>query len=296
MVPGKDGPDARARPASGRRESVADETRRYVESRPSIRDCVRYDIVNFTALARRIRAETGLGSQEAIEIACRRYGRQLRDEEAEEERLRDLLRKSHLQIRTHVAVLTVQGDLEFLERLVVGAQRLQAKRSGLVQLFQGSGLVTVLCEDQVLGSIMNVVPKGSVVFVRRRLSALSVHTPEEVLSTPRILGFLADAIGRAGINCIEMMSVHTETLFILRPMDAVRAFELLTELSHSLEGAGEVEPKGAEETEPAPVVPATRAAPARGMRAGPSETDGHGLPHRRSAVPAPAMGTGPGPG
>jgi len=246
MSPESDRPELAARPAarSPRRESVADETRRYIESRPSIRDCVRYDIVNFTALARRIRAETGLGSQEAIEIACRRYRRQLQREPAQEERLRRILRSSHLQIRTHVAVLTVQGDLEFLERLVVGAQRVQAKRPRLLQLFQGPGVVTVLCEDQVLGAIMNVVPKGSVIYVRRRLSALSVHSPEEVLSTPRVLGFLADAIGRAGLNCIEMMSVHTETLFVLRPTDALRAFELLSEIARSTEGDEEPSREG----------------------------------------------------
>jgi len=225
------------------RGSVADETRRYIESRPSIRDCVQYDIVNFTALARRIRAETGLGSQEAIEIACRRYRRQLQEEPSHEEGLRRVLRLSHFQIRTQVAVLTLQGDLEFLERLVVGAKRLQSKRSGLVPLFQGSGLVTVLCEDQVLASVLQFVPKSSILQVRRRLSALSIHSPEDVRSTPRVLGFLSDAIGRAGINCIEMMSVWTETLFILRPADAVRAFQLFTELSRSTDTAEDPAPE-----------------------------------------------------
>lgn len=222
----------------GRRDSVAEETRRYIESRPSIRDCIRYNIVNFTALARRIRAETGVGSQEAVEIACRRYRRHLQEEPAGEETLRSVLRASHLQLRTHVAVVTVHAELEFIERLVVGAERLVSRQGALVQLFQGSGYVTVLCEDRVLAAIMNAVPRPSVVFFERRLSALSIQSPKEVLSTPRFLGFIADALGRAGINCIEMMSVHTETLFVIRPGDAVRAFETLDELSRSVEDRG----------------------------------------------------------
>jgi hypothetical protein len=217
-----------------RRESVADDTRRYIDGHPSIRDCLLYDIVNFTALARRIRTETHLSSQEAIEIACRRYRRQMQREPGQEEQLRAVLVASHVEIRTHVAVVTVRGDLDSLERIVVGAERLLSKRSGLVQLFQGSGLVTILCEESLLSAILNVIPRTSILHLERRLSVLSVRSPEEVLVTPRVLGYLAEAIGRAGINCVEMMSVHTDTLFVLRADDAIRAFQIYSDISRAL--------------------------------------------------------------
>jgi len=222
-------------PPEERKESVADETRRYIESRPSIRDCLRYDIVNFTALARRIRAETGLESQEAVEIACRRYRRQMQEGATEEEKLREVLRASHMEIRTHVAAVTARGDLEFLERLVMGAERILSKRDRLVQLFQGSGAVTVMCDEEILGPILNAIPRPALLDVQRRLSAVIVRSSEDVLVTPRVLGFVAEAIGRAGINCVEMMSVYTDTLFVFRAPDAVRAFEVLSELSRSLD-------------------------------------------------------------
>ncbi|MFI5413268.1 MAG: hypothetical protein ACHQ0I_01585 [Candidatus Lutacidiplasmatales archaeon] len=236
---GASGRGAHGRDRGARRDSVADETRRYIEAHPSIRDCVRYDIVNFTALARRIRAETGLESQEAVEIACRRYRRQMREEPAQEEQLRAVLRASHLEVRTHLAVITALGDLESMERLVVGAERLLSKRTGFVQLFQGSGVVTVLCEDAILGSLLNVIPRSSLIRQARRLAAVSVKSPEEVLVTPRVLGFLAEAIGRAGINCVEMTSVYTETFFVFHSPDAIRAFALLSELSRSVELASD---------------------------------------------------------
>ena len=218
---------------------MADETRRYIDSRPSIRDCVRYDIVNFTALARRIRAEMGLASQEAVEIACRRYRRQMAEGPSQEDRLREVLRASHIQIRTHVAAITARGDVEFLERLVLGTERILSKRDRLVQLFQGSGAVTILCDEEIFGAVMNVIPRAAVLDVERRLSVVSVRSSEDVLVTPRVLGFLAEAIGRAGINCVEMMSIYTDTLFVFRAPDAVRAFQILSDLSHALD-----QPKG----------------------------------------------------
>jgi hypothetical protein len=241
-------PAPRSESAGARRDSVADAARRYIESRPSIRDCLRYDIVNFTALARRIRSETGLASQEAIEIACRRYRRQMAPATADEERLRTVLRASHLQIRTHVAVVTVAGDLEFMERLVTSAERVVAKRTNLVQLFQGPGIVTVLCDDAILSRILTVIPRGSLLRVQHRLSAVTVESPEEVIDTPRVVGFLAEAIGRTGVNCVEIVSVHTQTLFVLRSTDAVRVFELLSELSRSIEAPANGEAPHEEDT------------------------------------------------
>ena len=220
------------------RGTVADETRRYVDSRPSIRDCLRYGVVNFTALARIIRKETGLPSQEAIEIALRRLRRQLQAESSEEEQLRSVLQGSHLEIRTHVGIVTVRGDLDVMQQLVVSAQRVANKPHSLVQIYQSAGHVTVLCDSAVIASILGVVPRSSVVHLQSRLSVLSIQSPEEVLVTPRVVGFLTEAIGRVGINCIEMISIHTETLIVLRPSDAIRALGILGDLLLAVRPSG----------------------------------------------------------
>ena len=245
-----------------RRESVADETRRYIESRPSIRDCLRYDIVNFTALARRIRAETGLPSQEAVEIACRRYRRQQPDDPTQDALLRRVLLSSHIEIRTHVAVITVRGDFPFPERTILGPVDAVTKRDRLVQLFQGSGAATILCGEETLGSVLTSVPRSSVLNIQHRLSMVSIRSPEEVMATPRVLGFLAEAIGRAGINCVEIVSVYTDTLFVVRVPDAVRVFQILSDLARGVDEPGPenetMTPVAMDELPPTPF-PAARA-------------------------------------
>jgi hypothetical protein len=216
-----------------RRESVADGTRRYIDGHPSIRDCLLYDIVNFTALARRIRRETSLGSQEAIEIACRRYRRQMQEERNHEEALRAVVRASHLELRSHVASVTLRGDLSFLSRLTLGVERTLPPRGQILSMFEGSGCATLLCDESLLSTLLGIIPRESIVAVRRRLSVVSVRSPEEVIVTPRILSFLADAFGRWGINCEEMTSVYTDTHFALKAADAVRAFEILSDLAQT---------------------------------------------------------------
>jgi hypothetical protein len=243
-----------------RRESVADGTRRYIDGRPSIRDCLLYDIVNFTALARRIRRETDIGSQEAVEIACRRYRRQMQDERSHEEALRAVVRSSHLELRTRVASVTVRGDLGALSRLALGTDRALVPRGQLLSLFEGSGSVTVLCDEAVIGQLLGVIPRESIVNVRRRLSVVSIRSPEDVIVTPRVLSFLADAFGRWGINCEEMISVYTDTHFALNANDAVRAFEILNDLARTAsdveaelpEREGMIRPGDEEPVAPAP--------------------------------------------
>ncbi|HTW77726.1 MAG TPA: hypothetical protein VMG14_08210 [Thermoplasmata archaeon] len=262
--------DASGRPTGQlpRRESVADGTRRYIDARPSVRDSLLYDIVNFTALARRIRRETNLGSQEAIEIACRRYRRQMENEESREEQLRNVVRQSHVELRTHVASLTIRGDLEFLSRLGASLERSVPPRARILQLFEGSGSVTILCDENFLPSLLAAVPRDSVISVRRRLSIVSIRSPEEVIVTPRILSFLADAFGRWGINCEEMTSVYTDTHFALKASDALRAFEILSELTRAAAGpSAELPETEGRARSPAPA-PARSAAGARAAKRG----------------------------
>jgi len=262
--------DASGRPTGPlpRRESVADGTRRYIDARPSVRDSLLYDIVNFTALARRIRRETNLGSQEAIEIACRRYRRQMENEESREEQLRNVVRQSHVELRTHVASLTIRGDLEFLSRLGASLERSVPPRARILQLFEGSGSVTILCDENFLPSLLAAVPRDSVISVRRRLSIVSIRSPEEVIVTPRILSFLADAFGRWGINCEEMTSVYTDTHFALKASDALRAFEILSELTRAAAGPSAELPETEGRPRSSGPPPARSAAGARAVKRG----------------------------
>src|SRR5437773_1519400 len=53
--------------------SVAQSVRSFIDARPVVRDALGMGIVNLSALTRQIREETGLGSEEAVLVACRRY-------------------------------------------------------------------------------------------------------------------------------------------------------------------------------------------------------------------------------
>jgi hypothetical protein len=219
--------------------TAAEVTRRYIDDHPAVRDCLGYNVVNFTALARKIRGETGLVNQEAIEVACRRYQRHMRNDRPLETRVLDVVKASRLEVRTPVAIVTARNDWDVLGHVLETGRALLADRRHLLQLLQGPGAVTILCEEDLADPVLQAVGRRATLGVHRQLSALTVRSPEVIVETPGVLAFLAGALFRAGINSLEVMSVYTDSTFVVREEDVLRSFQILSELVHPPTPAGE---------------------------------------------------------
>jgi hypothetical protein len=218
--------------------TAAEIARRYIEDHPSIRDCLGYDIINFTSLGRKIRADTGLVNQEAVEVACRRYRRQMGAEHPLENRVLDVVHASRLEVRTRVVIITAPTDWDLLGHVLEVGRSLLADRRHLLQLLQGPGALTVLCEEDIADSILSSLGRRGPLAVHRHLSALTVRSPETIVETPGVLAFLAGSLFRAGINSLELMSVYTDSTFVVREKDVLHAFRVLSELVHPPEEDG----------------------------------------------------------
>lgn len=217
-------------PATG--PTAAEVTRRYIEDHPSVRDCLGYNVVNFTSLARKIRSETGLANQEAVEVAIRRYQRQMRSQPALETRVLEVVKASRLEVRTRVAIVTARNDWDMLGKVLETGRALLKDRRHLLQLLQGPGALTILCEEDLLDSVLSAVGRRGTIGVHRPLSALTVRSPEVIVETPGVLAYLASALFRAGINSLELMSVYTDSTFVVGERDVLHAFQVLSGIVH----------------------------------------------------------------
>ena len=225
--------------------TAAEVTRRYIEDHPAIRDCLSFNIINFTSLARKIRGETGLANQEAIEVACRRYQRQMRTERSLEERVREVVRRSRLEVRSRVAIITARNDWEMLGQVLETGRELLADRRHLLQLLEGPGALTILCEEDLVEPVLASIGRRATLGVHTHLSALTVRSPEVIDETPGVHAFLAGALFRAGINSLELMSVFTDSTFVVREQDVLHAFRVLSALVHPPAAPDETGPPAA---------------------------------------------------
>lgn len=215
--------------------TAAEIARRYIEDHPSIRDCLGYDVINFTSLGRKIRADTGLANQEAVEVACRRYRRQMRAEHPLESRVLEVVKASRIEVRTRVVIITCPNDWDLLGQVLEVGRTLLADRRHLLQLLQGPGALTVLCEEDLADTILSSLGKRTPLAVHRHLSAVTVRSPESIVETPGVLAFLSGALFRAGINSLELMSVYTDSTFVVREKEVLPTFQVLSQLVHPAE-------------------------------------------------------------
>jgi hypothetical protein len=212
--------------------SAADETRAYIDRHPSIRAALQADLVNFAFLARKIQAERGLRNEEAIEIALRRYQQEMRSPSPPSVAATDVLVHSRLDVQSPIAILRIREDQETLDHLYrVGKGLLpELRHQGVFQFFQGTSALTVLCGDDLLPEILENVPKRNLIAVERGLASVVVRTAGPAGEVPGVLATVAEELFERGINCLETISVHTNSIFVFRETDVVRGVAVLSSL------------------------------------------------------------------
>jgi hypothetical protein len=213
--------------------TTADAARRYVEDHASLREGLREDILNFASVARKIQLETGLTNEEAVTIALRRYQRAVTPDPKTRDAARELVARSRLEVHSGVALVRMRDDLDVLDRLLsVGRKTLATlSKRHVFELFVGSRATTILCEEGFLGTLLPEIPERLLLDVERGLGTLALRSTLEVQDTPGVLAYLADALFRSGINGVEIISVHTDSMFVFRDADLLRAYQTLAGLA-----------------------------------------------------------------
>lgn len=213
--------------------STADATRAYIDEHPSIRDALRDDLVNFAFLARKVQAERGLRNEEAIEIALRRYQQEMRSTTPPQRAVQEVVARSRLEVRSRVAILRIREDMAILDRLYKIGKGLvpDLKRRGVFQMFQGTRALTILCEDDLLPVLLEQIPAKNVLHVERGLASVVFRSDPLVAETPGVLALMGESLYQRGINCLETVSVHTDSIFVFLESDLVGALAALSRLT-----------------------------------------------------------------
>ncbi|MCX8175145.1 MAG: ACT domain-containing protein [Candidatus Micrarchaeota archaeon] len=197
--------------------TTANLVRLYLKRRPQLLSMVRNGLCNYSALARRLQKEIFPKSQNgfvAIKAALLRLAHEekegeRRDWEREVERI---LRASSVEVRSNVAVV--------LSKASVG--------------------VPVIAVSNSKSGVMSVVDSSYVPQMKKKgfkvidgLTLVILISPPALQDTPGCVSAILDAIAAEGINVLEFISCHTDTLLVVRNADAVRTYEILARLTQS---------------------------------------------------------------
>ncbi len=216
------------------KESLAEKTRVYIDTHPSIKDCVSKGLVNYSALARKIMKDIDVNNEEAVMIACRRYASKLGTTSNHEMDILSVLKDSRLEMRTKTCIITAKNDWSVLHKMDNLFKDLWNENS-IMQVVQSASAVTIIADKMLKDRIMDTVGRFNIIKVRENLVEIVVKSPEKIVETAGVIAYLITNLSDAGINIEETVSCYTDTIFIVGEEDMINAYSVLTKCIQSAE-------------------------------------------------------------
>ncbi|HKM09187.1 MAG TPA: ACT domain-containing protein [Candidatus Methanomethylophilaceae archaeon] len=216
------------------KESLAEKTRAYIDTHPSIKDSVAKGLVNYSALARRIMKDTGIDNEEAVMIACRRYASKLGTSSNHEIDILSVLKDSRLEMRTKTCIITAKNDWSVLHKMDNLFKDLWNENS-IMQVIQSASAITIIADKMLKDRILDTVGRFNIIKVRENLVEIVVKSPEKIVDTTGVIAYLITNLSDAGINIEETVSCYTDTIFIVDEEDMINAYSVLTKSIQSAE-------------------------------------------------------------
>ena len=187
----------------------------YVKGRPSLREGLKYGIINHSALARLIMDELGIPEDkfDALKVALIRTSRKLAEKEiGGEEKILKVLQGSSISIQTKVAALVSRKELDV---------------KAISQVKSGE-YITYLIEEKELGKIKK---ERGIKLTTRNLNLVTIKSSEDIEETPGVIAFILNALAHEGINVVEFISCYTDTILAIKESETAKAYDMLSSIT-----------------------------------------------------------------
>ena len=184
--------------------SVQEQVEGYVEKRPYIQEALADEIVNYSALARKIEGEVD-GGFEAVKVSLRRYSEKVKDyREKRTKNISKILQGTSIELKSSVKVAMTDRDIEC---------DIKARTSHGYTCVLNSSRETEekTTEDQVL---------------------ITLNSPKNLEGTPGVIAYILSILAGRDINVTELISCREDTHIVIDEKDATDAFKLLNEKLH----------------------------------------------------------------
>ncbi len=207
---------------------MAQVVREYIDERPQLRSALALGIVNLSALARLVQADTGIEQEEAVAMAIRRYepSASANDSTA---RIQKLLRRCRLEIHTGFAQLAVRPDWRLLARVASTMDAFQLAHHP-VYLLQGREALTVLADERVSAELGKALGR-EVLDSRGGYVGIIMHSQDDLQEVPGFLAHVVGALAARDVNLVELVSCNRDTLLMVEERQLAEAADVLESLT-----------------------------------------------------------------
>jgi len=198
----------------------------------SVQDAIARDYVNLSALARmlipRVAARTGRKVKDVNEQSVITSLKRLRGSySAGSSRVGRVIAGSIVSVRTHVSRLSVEKTKRALQAV---STLLSEYQEDFIQVSESLSSITLIFDQRLRGKVRKALAWAEVLDEGEECAAITVHSPDQIVSTPGCISAFYDQMARRHVNVEDTVSCYTDSILVVSMKDASRAFEALTEL------------------------------------------------------------------
>lgn len=202
-------------------------TEKYLGNHPSIKDCLKLGIINYSKLSRKIAKEIDIekkSSLEAILISCRRYEVKLKNKEILEDKIIDILRRSELEIKNKIVTAIIDKKF-YMENLFEMEQKIR-RTADVFYAIEGTKVFTLIISEKYLEDLQTLLDKN-IIKISQNLAMITIKSPKDLENIPGFIAYISSIFSEHGINIIETMSCWTDTIFVISENDIATVMNFL---------------------------------------------------------------------
>jgi len=170
--------------------SVAAKVELYVSKKPYIKEALAEDLVNYSALGRKICREKDIESLEAVKAALSRYQKHVSDiRDNRKQEVAEVLSETNLEVKTGVKVVKAEA-----KNAIIKAET----KNGHTSVLSGNGMALI-----------------------------SLESSQKLEETPGVLEFILSSLAAEGINVDHMISCREDTHLVVDGSDASEVLDIL---------------------------------------------------------------------
>jgi len=186
---------------------ISKEVNVYLKRKPYVLEALEQDIVNYSALSRKISKDLGNVSFEAVKSTLIRLSKNIRkDKQERENKIIKLLRKSDFSVTNKIATI------HHLSPININSIAFSKTPSGYMYFIKETNLI-----------------KKNYKKVDYGFAIIKIKSASEIEDTPGVAAFLLSALASEGINVVHLMDCREDTFLVIKEFDAPLAFKVLAE-------------------------------------------------------------------
>jgi len=207
--------------------TTAELTEKYLSEHPSIKDCLREGIINYSKLSRKIAKDLSIEkttSIEAILIAARRYEDKIKKEKIREDKILEILKQSELEVKNKIIVAIVQKN--FTAETLLNFEKKIKKNADIVYLIEGTKTYTIITSEKYFEEIKRTF-SNKIIKTTKNQAMIIMKNPKGIEETTGFTAYLYSRFGEYGVNILETMSCWTDTIFVISEEDIATTMKFL---------------------------------------------------------------------